>query len=99
MKRALLIVGVLLGLGVSTLTFPASGSNVSLQTVIREISSEVYPDEAMDFMRRLYSTDRWSTFPKYAETAEYLKGVMTGMGLQQVEILAAPADGTSQFGY
>jgi hypothetical protein len=99
MKRALLIVGVLLGLGVSTLTFPASGSGVSLQTLIQEIRSEVYPDEAMDFMRRLYSTDRWSTFPKYAETAEYLKGVMTGMGLQQVEILAAPADGASQFGY
>jgi len=99
MKRALLIVGVLLGLGVSTLTFPGSGSNVSLQTLIQEIRSEVYPDEAMDFMRRLYTTDRWSTFPKYAETAEYLKGVMTGMGLQQVETLAAPADGTSQFGY
>ncbi|MGA2075062.1 MAG: M28 family peptidase [Terriglobia bacterium] len=99
MKRALLIVGVLLGLGVSTLTFPGSGSNVSLQTLIQEIRSEVYPDEAMDFMRRLYSTDRWSTFPKYAETTEYLKGVMTGMGLQQVETLAAPADGTSQFGY
>ena len=99
MKRALLIVGVLLGLGVSTLTFPGSGSNVSLQTLIQEIRSEVYPDEAMDFMRRLYSTDRWSTFPKYAETTEYLKGVMTGMGLQQVEILAAPADGASQFGY
>jgi hypothetical protein len=99
MKRALLIAGVLLGLGVSTLTFPASGSNVSLQALIQEIRSEVYPDEAMDFMRRLYSTDRWSTFPKYAETAEYLKGVMTGIGLQQVEILAAPADGTSQFGY
>jgi hypothetical protein len=70
-----------------------------LQTLIQEIRSEVYPDEAMDFMRRLYSTDRWSTFPKYAETAEYLKSAMTGIGLQQAETLAAPADGTSQFGY
>jgi hypothetical protein len=86
-------------LGVSVLGFPATDSNVSLQTLIQAIRKEVYPEEAMDFMRSLYLTDRWSTFPKYAETAAYLKGVMTGMGLQQVETLAAPADGVSQFGY
>jgi hypothetical protein len=99
MKRVLLLVGIFLVFGVSGLTLPASDSNVSLQALIKEIRFEVYPEEGMDFMRRLYSTDRWSTFPKYAETAEYLKGVMTGIGLEQVETLAAPADGTSQFGY
>jgi hypothetical protein len=99
MKQALLFVGVLIGFGVSGLTFAAAEPNVSLQTLIQEIRSEVYPDEAMDFMRRLYTTDRWSTFPKYVETAEYLKSAMTGIGLQQVETLAAPADGISQFGY
>ena len=99
MKQALLCVGILLGWGVWGLTFPASDSSVDLQTVIQKVRSEVYPEEAMDYMRRVYSTDRWSTFPKYAETAEYLKRAMTAMGLQQVEVLAAPADGTSQFGY
>ena len=99
MKRALLCVGILLSSGVWGLTLPASDSGVDLQTVIQKIRSEVYPEEAMDYMRRLYTTDRWSTFPKYAETAEYLKRAMTAMGLQQVEVLAAPADGTSQFGY
>ncbi len=99
MKRILLVLSVLFGFSVLLLSFPTSESNVSLKTLIQEIRSEVYPEEAMDFMRRLYSTDRWSTFPKYAETTEYLKSTMTRIGLQQVETLAAPADGTSQFGY
>ena len=99
MKRVLLFLVLLLLLGVSGLTFPASESGIDLQMLIQQIRSEVYPEEAMDFMRRLYTTDRWSTFPKYAETAQYLKSAMTGIGLQQVETLAAPADGTSQFGY
>ena len=99
MKRALLIVGVLLGFCVSALSFSASESGTDLETLIQKIRSEVYPEEAMDYMRRLYSTDRWSTFPKYAQTAEYLKSAMTAIGLQGVEVLSAPADGTSQFGY
>jgi hypothetical protein len=99
MKQVLLFVGVLLAFGVLGLSSPASESNVSLQMLIQEIRSEVRPDEAMDYMRRLYSTDRWFTFPKFVETAEYLKKAMTGIGLQQVEMLSAPADGTSQVGY
>jgi hypothetical protein len=99
MKRILLVLSVLLGFSVPLLSSPASESNVNLKTLIQAIRSGVHSDQAMDFMRRLYSMDRWFTFPKFAETTEYLKGTMTGMGLQQVETLAAPADGTSQFGY
>ncbi len=99
MKRALIFVGVLLVFCVQGLGAPASDANVTLQQVMQEIRSNVYPEEAMEFMRRLYTTDRWSTFPKYGETAEYLRGALTGMGLKQAEVLAAPADGTSQFGY
>jgi len=99
MNRTLICVGLLLGLIPAGLTLGAAQPGVDLQTVIQQIRTEVYPEEAMDFMRRLYTTDRWSTFPKYAETAQYLRSAMTGMGLQQVEVLAAPADGSSQFGY
>ncbi len=99
MNRKLICLGLLVGLAASGLMFAASPQGLDLQTLIQEIRSEVYPEEAMDYMRRVYLTDRWSTFPKYAETAEYLKSAMTRMGLQQVEMLAAPADGTSQFGY
>lgn len=53
----------------------------------------------MEYMRRVYATDRWFTFPKFQETAQYLKDRMTAIGLTGVEVIAAPADGTSQFGY
>jgi hypothetical protein len=53
----------------------------------------------MERMRRIYSTDRWFTFPKFQQTAEYLKGAMMEIGLQQVEVLAAPADGVTQVGF
>src|SRR5262249_56852853 len=39
------------------------------------------------------------TFPKFQETADYLARIMKEVGLQDVELLDAPADGVSQFGY
>jgi len=53
----------------------------------------------MSYMRRVYATDRWFTFPKFQETAQYLKRAMTDAGLQDVEVLGAPADGVTQVGY
>jgi hypothetical protein len=56
-------------------------------------------DQTIDFVRQIYSTDRWFTFPKFAEAAEYLRSAMTAIGLQQVERPGSPADGMSQFSY
>lgn len=53
----------------------------------------------MERMRRIYSTDRWFTFSKFQQTAEYLKSALTDMGLDHIEMLSAPADGISQFGF
>src|SRR5688572_25012384 len=89
---------VLLAVG-SSAAIPAADAESQLERIIREIRSEVKPDQAMEYMRRVYATDRWFTFPKFQETAEYLKERMTATGLSGVEIIAAPADGTSQFGF
>ncbi len=70
-----------------------------LQHLIREIRSQVNPAQAMEHMRRIYATDRWFTFPKFQETAQHLQRVMGEIGLNNVELIAAPADGVSQFGY
>jgi hypothetical protein len=78
---------------------PAPDSEIGLPTLVRDIGSEIRPEQAMEFMRRVYATDRWFTFPKFQETAEYLKQTMMEMGLEHVEIVAAPADGVSQFGF
>ncbi len=70
-----------------------------LSSLARAIRAEVKPDEAMEYVHRVWSTDRWSTFPKYHETAASLRRAMTDAGLARVEVLGAPADGKTQAGF
>jgi hypothetical protein len=72
---------------------------VNVETVLDQVRTGVKPEEAMTYMREVYSTDRWFTFSKFQQTAEYLKQAMTEAGLQNVEVLGAPADGVTQFGF
>jgi hypothetical protein len=73
--------------------------SVRLEQVIARIQAELRPEEAMDYMRRVYSTDRWFNFEKFGETAQYLEGAMRQIGLQQAEVVKAPADGVAQVGF
>jgi Peptidase family M28 len=75
------------------------GAQTSVENVLDQVRAGVKPEQAMDYMRRVYATDRWFTFPKFQQTAEYLKQAMTDAGLQRVELLGAPADGVTQAGY
>lgn len=72
---------------------------VDLAQQVQTIRAEMQPSQAMDFMRHVYSTDRWSTYPKFQETAEYLKQTMEEVGMKNVELLGAPADGSTQAGF
>jgi len=92
--NALVIVSVLLGSAWALTTAP-----VDLAQLVQAIRGEIQPSQAMDFMQKVYSTDRWFTYPKFQETAEFLKKTMEDIGLKNVELLGAPADGTSQAGF
>lgn len=70
-----------------------------IHRLVRQVRAEVNPNEAMDFMLRVHETDRWFNFPKFEETAEYLRKTMAAIGLHNVEVAAAPADGVTQFGF
>lgn len=70
-----------------------------LDKLIREVRAEVNGNEAMDFMLRVHGTDRWFTFPKFQETAEFLQKTLTAIGLSQVELLTPPADGVTRYGF
>ena len=72
---------------------------VSIPWLVRAAREEVSPDQAMEDMRRIWATDRWFTFPKFQETAESVAAMMRRAGLENIQILNAPADGVSQFGY
>jgi hypothetical protein len=82
------------------MTLPASPASppLDLEGVVEVIRSGVQPDQLMDFMRHVYASDRWFTFSKFHETAEYLRRTMAEIGLKNVELRGAPADGVSQVG-
>jgi hypothetical protein len=74
---------------------PADG----LTGLIAQIQAGLRPEEAMDYMRRVYSTDRWFSFEKFGETAAYLQAAMRQIGLENAELVHAPADGVTQAGF
>ena len=77
----------------------AADTEPSLQTVIEQVGRAYRSAEAMRVMGDVYAGDRYFTFPRFHETAEYLKNWMLKAGLSNVELVETPADGVSQFGY
>ncbi|HXE12266.1 MAG TPA: DUF4910 domain-containing protein [Bryobacteraceae bacterium] len=77
----------------------AATSRNPLTALVSTISSDVKTDAAMETMHTVYSTDHWFTFPKFEETASYLKKRLEQDGLSQVEISGGRADGITQVGY
>ena len=72
---------------------------ISLAQVVREVRAEVQPGEAMDFVVRMHVLDRWSDFARYQQSAQYMHETMKAIGLRNVELLSAPADGVSRSGF
>ena len=70
-----------------------------LAKLIDAIRGEVNGGEALDFVVRQHTTDRWANFAKFQETASYLEGAMRAAGLQHVELGSSPADGVTRYGY
>ncbi len=77
----------------------AAPAQTSIPALVRTLRDAVAPDRAMEDMRGIWETDRWFTFPKFDQTARNVAAMMRRAGLERVEILQAPADGRSQFGY
>jgi Peptidase family M28 len=70
-----------------------------LTPLAHAISQQLDAARAMETMQRVYSSDRWFTFPKFEETALYLKLRLEQSGLRNVEIGGGKADGRTQVGY
>ena len=77
----------------------AQPANPSLSQLIEVAIKEVRPAEEMDFMRQVYASDRYFTFPAFQSTADYLKTQMERIGLKDIQIVNAPADGVTQVGF
>ncbi len=77
----------------------AQSTNPDLASLIGKIRSGVQPDQAMALMHEVYASDRYFTFPHFEKTAELLRGKMVAQGFHDVQLVQAPADGVTQFGF
>ena len=77
----------------------AADAAPTLDTVLQRVRAGYRSDDAIRVMREVYSTDRYFTFPRFHQTAEYLKRKMQEAGLAKVELVDTPADGVTQVGY
>ncbi len=74
-------------------------SLASLSSLVAALNGELRPQDAMAFMRDVYATDRFFTFPRFEKTAEYISRTMKAAGLTDVEIVRPRADGITQIGF
>jgi hypothetical protein len=77
----------------------AQPRNPGLKQILDHVRKEIRSDEQMEFMRRVYANDRYFTFPRFELTANYLQSQMKQIGLKDVQIVNAPADGKTQVGF
>ncbi|HYK89540.1 MAG TPA: DUF4910 domain-containing protein [Acidobacteriota bacterium] len=70
-----------------------------LENVIRTLGTAVNANEALDFVLRVRENDRWFNFPRFHQTAEYVRDTLTAIGLKKVELVETPADGVTQYGF
>ena len=77
----------------------AAAPDPGFDNVLSAVRGSIDQDHAMKVMREVYASDRYFTFPHFVQTADYLKAQMLSAGLKNVEIVVAPADGVTQYGY
>ncbi len=70
-----------------------------LANTVQAVRESVDGSEARDFVARQHETDRWFDFSHFQQTADYLQATMKAIGLRNVEMGSAPADGITKFGY
>jgi hypothetical protein len=70
-----------------------------LAKTVQAVRESVNGNQALDFVAHQHETDRWFDFSHFQQTADYLQATMKAIGLRNVEMGSAPADGISKFGY
>jgi len=82
-----------------TLTLVCRAGDADFSRLVRQIGSSCDSTHAMQTMRQVWDNDRWFTFSRFHDTARYLQSRLRDSGLQQIELLDAPADGVTRAGF
>lgn len=93
------VVRTVLAVGLTAVQAGAAAETSPLSAVATSVRKAVDAPRAMETIRMVYSTDRWFTFPKFEETATYLRGRLEASGARDVVVEGAVADGRTQAGF
>ncbi|MEZ5403366.1 MAG: M28 family peptidase [Bryobacteraceae bacterium] len=80
------------------IALPLCGAT-EIPALLDTIGHDVRPAEAMTHVEAVWKTDRWFTFPKFHETSGNVAAMLRAAGAGNVEIVKAPADGKTQYGF
>lgn len=71
----------------------------SVPSLLDTLQGQVRSADAMANMRAVWNTDRWFTFPKFADTSRNMRAMLRKAGARDVRIVNPPADGVTQYGF
>jgi hypothetical protein len=67
-----------------------------LAQLAQDFSSRYSQEATLNWVRRLWESDRWSDYTAFRRTAEYAAEELRRIGAQEVEIVPCPADGRTR---
>ncbi len=71
---------------------------VDLENFWRLLGQQTHGQRTLDFVRRLWETDRWADFAHFHKTADTVAELFEQFGLTDVERIEIPADGRHEVG-
>lgn len=71
---------------------------MNCKSIIEVLSGYIDKYRCYDYVRGIYSNDRWLDFSSFVRTAEYSAEQMKKAGLEEVEMLPLKADGHTAYG-
>ena len=67
-----------------------------LQALIDDFLARYDEPAALEWVRALWQSDRWSDYTAFHRTARYVADELRRLGLEEVEIVPCPADGRTR---
>jgi len=74
----------------------SSKLDARLGALVGDLAARYDERQALDWIREIWQSDRWSDYTAFGRTADYCAEEMRRIGLQEVEIVRCPADGRTR---
>jgi len=71
---------------------------MDIRALLERLQHSVSGDTAWGYMAEICSRDRWSSFDKYRESADYCADALLSLGVDDANAVPFPADGRTKFG-